>query len=145
MLKNDYSFHATVKWIIKNAKKLATIGTIYGCITEIRAAEDAGGDFVNKKGYDYTHPTLGKVEVKCTIAVQRGANLRIQSFQGKRNLFDWIEIIDGHNNRKFRIKHDDWFEYVGVSTEFIWSSTYNKTNSVMPANGAFLLKYEIKK
>ena len=81
------------------------------------------------------------METKFTRKVQ-GKQMRIQSYQHKRGLFDYIQIIDGNSNRMFMVPHDEFFAIVGDRVEFHWSASYNETDKVRVEHTEMLLKHE---
>lgn len=139
MMKKSFSLEARIQWVKDNPEVFANYGTSAGLIIERIAAGEA---FCDEVGYDYPHPTLGKVEVKSTC-VPQGKSLRIQSYVKKWGLFDHIEIIDGYNDRRFIVPHDVWFDYVDRNDMFWWSASYNETDRTQKGNTQFLLQYEV--
>lgn len=136
--------------LIDNMDPIAK-GRFLGGVVEVMAADEMGGTFIDDHGYDYTHPELGKVEVKSTSDVQHpGGNpngeFRIQSLNSKRNNCDHIHIIDMKNDRHFMIPHDVFFEQldlVETGNVLRWSSGYNSNDRVRVSNTQILLRYEI--
>lgn len=137
--------HAQRKeWILANADALASNGTVCGVVTEMMVSQrpgmfDYGG---YRYGYDCRNDSDGRIEVKTTIYPLMDDTLRIQSYQGKKGFFDYLLIIDGFNNREFKIPHDEFFKHVGDRKEIRWASCYNKHRSIQERNTTFLLKYE---
>ena len=120
-------------------------GRVLGGIVEIMAAEMTGGDFMDAGGYDYVHPTFGRVEVKSTSDIQAGGNFRIQNLRSKKNKCDHIHIIDMLNGRSFMIAHDVFFNEMDLienGNVMRWSASYNKTDNVRKLNTRILLENE---
>jgi hypothetical protein len=134
-----YDLQSRIQWVKDNPEVFASYGTSAGLIIERIAAGDR---FCDENGYDYIDSDLGKVEVKSTC-VPQGKSLRIQSYVGKWGLFDYLEVIDGYNNRRFIVPHDVWFEYVDRNDMFWWSVSYNQTDKTQMGNTQFLLQYEV--
>lgn len=134
-----YDLQSRIQWVKDNPEVFASYGTSAGLIIERIAAGDR---FCDENGYDYVDSDLGKVEVKSTC-VPQGKSLRIQSYVKKWGEFDHLEVIDGHNNRRFVIPHDVWFEYVDRNDMFWWSVSYNQTDKTQVGNTQFLLQYEV--
>ena len=157
--KQDYSRDAVRRYLIDNADTLLDTGTLYSCIVERMSADYDGDKFVDKNGYDQVdEDTKLTTEVKCTNEIQNpdgSANFRIQSYEHKRGLFNFMKVIESVNNRVFRIPHDDWFAHLDETQgpdregkgEFRWSATYGQNDKskrgVRPENTQFLLKYEV--
>ncbi len=135
-----YDLQSRIQWVKDNPEVFASYGTSAGLIIERIAAGDR---FCDENGYDYVDSDLGKVEVKSTC-VPQGKSLRIQSYVKKWGEFDHLEVIDGHNNRRFVIPHDVWFEYVDRNDMFWWSVSYNQTDKTQMGNTQFLLQYEVE-
>lgn len=139
----SYSREARIKYITENIEALADDPLMTAVICERIAASKAGRVHKPAAGYDYICETYKKVEVKTTLVEQHGRNLRIQSFKKKRNLFDYLHIIDALNNREFIIPHNDWFKFIGNIGEFRWAVNY-ENDTVRRSETAFLLNYEVK-
>ena len=134
-----YDLQSRIQWVKDNPEMFASYGTSAGLIIERIAAGDR---FCDETGYDYVDTVLGKVEVKSTC-IPQGNSLRIQGYVNKWSLFDHLEVIDGHNNRRFIVPHSVWFEYVDRNDMFWWSVSYNKTDKVQRGNTDFLMQHEV--
>jgi hypothetical protein len=105
-----------------------------------------GEGFVDAHGYDgIVEDTDMKVEVKFTGRPMNpnGNNntLRIQSFQQKRGLFDFMHIVDGYNGKEYVIPALAWWKHVGNREEFHWSASDNATDGIQPLNTKFLRSF----
>lgn len=104
-----------------------------------------GEGFVDAHGYDGIIDTDLKVEVKYTGRPMnpKGNNniLRIQSFQQKKGLFDFMHIVDGYNDKEYEIPAVAWWDHVGNLKEFHWSASDNATDKVQRLNTQFLRSF----
>ena len=130
-----------------NSDNLLNDPKFQALIVEVKAAADAGSNFVNKTGHDEIHKTKGRIETKFTNYILPSGELRINSAgENKRGGFDLLRIIDGINERIFEVPHDEYFKkgkrYGG---EFRWSSSYNTKDRKQRGNTQLLLDYEITK
>jgi len=144
-MKYTYSKEHLKKWLFNNIDTLLDDPKFQALIVEVKVAEDAGSDFVNKAGHDEVHKTKGRLETKFTNYIMPSGEMRISSAgENKRNGFDLLRIIDGLNERIFEIPHDEYFNrsrrYGG---EFRWSPSYNTRDSKQVNNTNLLLEYEI--
>lgn len=133
------------KWLFDNIDTLLDDPKFQALIVEVKVAEDAGSDFVNKTGHDEVHKTKGRIETKFTNYIMPTGEMRINSAgENKRDGFNLLRIIDGVNERIFEIPHDEYFNrgkrYGG---EFRWSPSYNTQDKKQVNNTQLLLQYEV--
>ena len=146
-MEYTYSKNHLKNFLNNNLDNLLNDPKFQALIVEVKVAEDAGSDFVNKTGHDEIHKTKGRIETKFTNYVMPTGELRINSAgENKKGGFDLLRIIDGINEKIFEIPHDEYFRmgkrYGG---EFRWSSSYNKKDGLQVNNTNRLLKYEVTK
>ena len=146
-MEYTYSKNHLKNFLNNNLDTLLDDPKFQALIVEVKVAEDAGSDFVNKTGHDEAHKIKGRIETKFTNYVKPSGELRINSAgENKRNGFDLLRIIDGINERIFEIPHDEYFNISKrYGSEFLWSSTYNQKDKKQVNNTNLLLKYEITK
>ena len=146
-MEYTYSKNHLKNFLNNNLDTLLDDPKFQALIVEVKVAEDAGSDFVNKTGHDEVHKIKGRIETKFTNYVKPNGELRINSVgENKRNGFDLLRIIDGINERIFEIPHDEYFNISKrYGSEFLWSSTYNQKDKKQVNNTNLLLKYEITK
>ena len=146
-MEYTYSKNHLKNFLNNNLDTLLDDPKFQALIVEVKVAEDAGSDFVNKTGHDEVHKIKGRIETKFTNYVKPSGELRINSVgENKRNGFDLLRIIDGINERIFEIPHDEYFNISKrYGSEFLWSSTYNQKDKKQVNNTNLLLKYEITK
>ena len=146
-MEYTYSKNHLKNFLNNNLDTLLDDPKFQALIVEVKVAEDAGSDFVNKTGHDEVHKIKGRIETKFTNYVKPSGELRINSAgENKRNGFDLLRIIDGINERIFEIPHDEYFNISKrYGSEFLWSSTYNQKDKKQVNNTNLLLKYEITK
>ena len=132
--------------------KIKKDNILQGHIVERQFFDYYNGEFCDAPGYDGIINGK-KYEVKSTSYRQKDKNgkegyLRINSCnKNKRNLFDYMTIIDILNNMHFIIPHDEWYgraAFCGQKDgEFHWSGTYNKYDRQKISNTKLLLEYQI--
>ena len=146
-MEYTYSKNHLKNFLNNNLDTLLDDPKFQALIVEVKVAEDAGSDFVNKTGHDEVHKIKGRIETKFTNYVMPTGEMRINSTgENKRNGFDLLRIIDGINERIFEIPHDEYFNISKrYGSEFRWSSTYNQKDKKQVNNTNLLLKYEITK
>ena len=146
-MEKKYSKNHLKNYLHNNLDNLLNDPKFQALIVEVKVAEDAGSDFVNKTGHDEIHKTKGRIETKFTNYIMPTGELRINSAgENKRGGFDLLRIIDGINERIFEIPHDEYFK-IGkrYGGEFRWSSNYNQKDKKQVNNTNLLLKYEVTK
>ena len=146
-MEYTYSKNHLKNYLNNNLDNLLNDPKFQALIVEVKVAEDAGSDFVNKTGHDEIHKTKGRIETKFTNYIMPTGELRINSAgENKRGGFDLLRIIDGINERIFEIPHDEYFK-IGkrYGGEFRWSSNYNQKDKKQVNNTNLLLKYEVTK
>ena len=146
-MEYTYSKNHLKNYLHNNLDNLLNDPKFQALIVEVKVAEDAGSDFVNKTGHDEIHKTKGRIETKFTNYIMPTGELRINSAgENKRGGFDLLRIIDGINKRIFEIPHDEYFK-IGkrYGGEFRWSSNYNQKDKKQVNNTNLLLKYEVTK
>ena len=144
-MKYTYDKDNLKKWLLKNIDILLESPTFQALIVEVKVADDAGSEFVDQTGHDEVG-SRGRIETKFTNYVKPDGTLRInKAGKNKENGFDIIRIIDGINQRIFEIPHDIFYGEAKIypSGEFLWSCSYNKTDSKQSKNTQLLLKYEV--
>tara|TARA_B100000809_G_C14980754_1_gene474441 strand:- start:475 stop:945 length:471 start_codon:yes stop_codon:yes gene_type:complete len=107
------------------------------------------GVVINATGFDVLVDGE-RHELKYTYKLQGKSTLRVGGLKSKPGKCDFIVIIDGLNNRTFKIPADIFFDKekyderfnVGVNVEFRWSGSYNEKDKVQIENTNLLLKYE---
>lgn len=132
-------------WLFNNIDTLLDDPKFQALIVEVKVAEDAGSNFVNRTGHDEVHETKGRLETKFTNYIMPTGEMRINSAgENKRNGFDLLRIIDGINERIFEIPHDEYFNRgKRYGSEFRWSPSYNERDSKQVNNTNLLLQYEV--
>ena len=146
-MEYTYSKNHLKNYLHNNLDNLLNDPKFQALIVEVKVAEDAGSDFVNKTGHDEIHKTKGRIETKFTNYIMPTGELRINSAgENKRGGFDLLRIIDGINERIFEIPHDEYFK-IGkrYGGEFRQSSNYNQKDKKQVNNTNLLLKYEVTK
>lgn len=139
-------YGSVVKAVLKKQNKLIsdTIEELYALYTN--------GIVRNAIGYDIERPNNILDELKYTGSVQGKSALRVGGLTNKEGKSDNIVIIDGVNNRTFRIPTHIFFAFAeltvsktntSTTTEFHWSVSYNKSDKVKQENTKFLLQYEV--
>tara|TARA_R110000782_G_scaffold262765_1_gene355030 strand:- start:130 stop:570 length:441 start_codon:yes stop_codon:yes gene_type:complete len=146
-MEYTYSKKNLKEWLFSNIDTLLDDCKFQALIVEVKAAEDAGSNFVNKTGHDEVHKIKGKIETKFTNYIVPDNTLRINSAgENKRNGFNLLRIIDGVNERIFEIPHNEYFNRgKRYGNEFKWSPTYNKEDKIQINNTQLLLDYEVTK
>ena len=103
-----------------------------------------------QKGYDYTHPVFGKVELKTTGSVDEHNNdrLSVSGLRSKENKCDFVHIVDFVNEVHFMLPHDEVFN--GSITlhcnkdRLRWSGSYNELDDTQPGNTSSLLFHRME-
>jgi len=87
-----------------------------------------------------------KIEHKAThTALHGGTTFRIRSFQKKRLIANFIEIVDTVNGRLSFIPSKVFFRFIGTDEEFIWSTRYeahSRANTRIGKATRLFLKHE---
>ena len=139
-------YGSVVKAILKKQNKLIsdTIEELYAIYTN--------GIVKNAVGFDIQRPNNILDELKYTGSIQGKSGLRVGGLTNKEGKSDYIVIIDGVNNRTFRIPTHIFFAFAeltisktstSTTTEFHWSVSYNKNDNVKRENTKLLLQYEV--
>tara|TARA_X000001316_G_C920407_1_gene34599 strand:+ start:940 stop:1425 length:486 start_codon:yes stop_codon:yes gene_type:complete len=139
-------YGSVVKAVIKKQNKLIsdTVEELYAFYTN--------GIVRNAIGFDVERPNKILDELKYTGTVQGKSALRVGGLTNKEGKSDNIVIIDGVNNRTFRIPNHIFFNFAhltisktktSTTTEFHWSVSYNKNDKVKRENTELLLQYEV--
>ena len=139
-------YGSAVKAVLKKQNKLVsdTIEELYALYTN--------GIVRNAIGFDVERPNNIFDELKYTGSVQGKSALRVGGLTNKEGKSDNIVIIDGINNRTFRIPTHIFFAFAeltisktrtSTTTEFHWSVSYNKNDNVKKENTKLLLQYEV--
>jgi hypothetical protein len=135
-------YGSVVKAVLKKQNKLIsdTVEELYALYTN--------GIVRNKTGYDVELPNGILDEIKYTASIQGKSTLRVQGLATKEGKCDNIVIIDGINNRTFRVPTHIFFAFANLTiskdkVEFHWSVSYNKNDDVKPENTELLLQYEV--
>lgn len=139
-------YGSVVKAVLKKQNKLIsdTVEELYALYTN--------GIVRNKTGFDVERPNSILDELKYTGSVQGKTGLRVGGLTNKEGKSDNIVIIDGVNNRTFRIPNHIFFAFAqltvsktqtSTTTEFHWSVSYNENDDRKPENTKLLLQYEV--
>jgi len=139
-------YGSVVKAVLKKQNKLIsdTIEELYAIYTN--------GIVKNAVGFDIQRPNNILDELKYTGSIQGKSVLRVGGLTNKEGKSDYIVIIDGVNNRTFRIPTHIFFAFADLktsktststTTEFHWSVSYNKNDNVKRENTKLLLQYEV--
>jgi hypothetical protein len=148
-MKFDFSEKAIMTYIENNYKSpiraFFTIPKLVSNSVEQIYANYVNGVVINAHGFDVLIGYI-KDEVKYTISIQPNNVLRIGGLKSKEGMSDNLLIIDGVNNRTFRIPTQIFFDNAdlnhGDNIEFRWSCSYNETDKNKIKNTNLLLKYE---
>jgi len=145
----DFSEKAILTHIENNYKSIINAfmtnpKLVYLSVEQIYA-NTADGVVINGHGFDVVRGYI-KDEVKYTNCIQPNNVLRIGGLKSKEGRSDNLVIIDGINNRTFRIPTQIFFDEAdlnyGANVEFRWSGSYNETDKNKIKNTNLLLKYE---
>lgn len=139
-------YGSAVKAVLTKQNKLIsdTVEELYALYTN--------GIVRNAIGFDIERPNNILDELKYTGSVQGKSVLRVGGLTNKEGKSDNIVIIDGVNNRTFRIPNHIFFAFAqltvsktktSTTTEFHWSVSYNENDNVKPENTKLLLQYEV--
>ena len=117
-------YGSVVKAVLKKQNKLIsdTVEELYALYTN--------GIVRNKTGYDVELPNGILDEIKYTASIQGKSTLRVQGLATKEGKCDNIVIIDGINNRTFRVPTHIFFAFANLTISiFGFSSSNSSANS----------------
>lgn len=106
------------------------------------------GNIRHNPGYDVLGSDNKKYEVKSTSRVDV-KSMRIGNVFTKRDLCDYIAIVDFAHKRLSLIPHDVFFDPTQVKLlqsrkgRFSWSATYNETDKISVMNTTIFKQYEV--
>ena len=134
-MEYTYSKNHLKNFLNNNLDSLLNDPKFQALIVEVKVAEDAGSNFVNKTGHDEVHDVKGRIETKFTNYIMPTGELRINSAgDNKRGGFDLLRIIDGINQRIFEVPHDEYFNEGNIAISK--TEDYNSHNTtILDVNG----------
>ena len=110
-LNEEQMNQSEIDWLVANKDQVDFNGTLRSLIWEQKFAHLLGAKFVDKPGYDLIHPTLKRVEVKCSFSWHLiNKTIHFQGLKSKKDKCDNFLFYSGILNQVALIKHDDLFE-----------------------------------